>query len=166
MKYFTSKWWSFDSCEEGDDTFERYRSYIASIRDKLSPDPLTLVEQVSLHDARVRSFSLSGPRKRAKLILAGYDYSPLDRGDPPAKVRFTLQYQGISALLVRGRCNELCAWFKNSDLGYSELECLPGDVFEHRMLFSSGNEVIVRFRQFELESVPAGTARRPRSARR
>jgi len=163
MKYFTSRWWSVDSCEEGDDTFKRYRSYIASIRDQLSPDLLTLVEQVSLHDARVRSFALSGPRERAKLVLAGYDYSPVDRGEPPAMVRFTLRYRGVSGFLVHGRGGR--AWFKHSDLVYNELEWLPGDVFEHRMLFSSGNEMIVRFREFGIESVPVATRRRGRRRR-
>lgn len=163
MKYFTSKWWSETCLEEGDDTFERYRAYINSVRSKLPPEVLRLVEGVSLHDARVRSLALDAKAALLVLKLDGFDYSPLSEGKRPTNLQIALRYEGLSAFSVTGKHG---TWFKESDLGYLEIEVLGRGKFEHRMLFDSGDEITIRFRNLTVETSPKQKPALKASARR
>lgn len=164
MKYFTSKWWSETSLEEGDDTFERYRAYINSVRSKLSAKILRLVEVVDLHDARVRSLALDADTESLVIKLDGYDYLPLSQGRKPTDLQIGIHYEGVSAFFVTGR--QHYAWFKNSDLGYNEIEVIGRGRFEHRMLFDTGDEVTIRFRKLRVETSPKQRAAPKLSGRR
>ena len=152
MKYYTSKWWSETSLEEGDDTNERYRAYINAVRPKLSAEILRLVETISLHDARVRSLALDADTESLVIKLDGYDYLPLSHGRKPTDLQIAIHYEGVSAFFVTG--SQHYSWFKYSDLGYNEIEVIGRCKFEHRMLFSTGDEVTIRFRKLTVETPP------------
>ena len=154
MKFYTSKWWSETSLEEGNDTNERYRAYINSVRSKLSAEILSLVEDISLHDARVKALTLDANTESLVLRLAGFDYRPLSQGKQPPKLNVTLRYEGISAFSVTGNSSPHRAWFGKSHLGYNEIEVVGRGKFKHRMLFDSGDEVAVTFRKLTVETSP------------
>ena len=158
MKFYTSKWWSETSLEEGDDTNERYRAYINSVRSKLSAEILRLVETVSLHDAKVRNLALDSDQASLVIQLEGYDYHRLSQGKQPTGLNITIGYEGLSAFFVTGKPSPHSAWFKDGDLGYHEIEVLSRDKFEHRLLFDTGDEVTVRFRRLTIETVPKPNA--------
>ena len=165
MKFYTSKWWSETSLEEGDDTNERYRAYINSVRAKLSADIVRLIETVSLHDAKVRSLALAADTESLVIKLDGYDYSPLSRGKQPTELSIVIYYKGISQIFVTGKPSSRCAWFKKSDLSYHEIEVVGRGKFEHRMLFDSGDEIAIRFRKLNVETSPKQTSALKTSAR-
>ena len=95
---------------------------------------------MSLHDTRLRELWLADG-----MLVLGLDSHAGDE-------RLTLIYTGI-------------AWFESTadpkvglggptgygDLGYCEVDALPGEVLEHRLLFSTGIELAVVFRGFRLQ---------------
>ncbi len=162
MKYYTSTWWSETALEEGDDTNERYSAYINSVRPKLSAEILRLVETVSLHDARVESIALDSDAATLSLTLNGYDYRPLSEGKRPGELHIAIRYEGVSAFAVTGAQG---GWFQNSDLGYHEIEVVDRNQIEHRMLFDTGDEVVIRFRKLAVETSPRKRVA-PRKSRR
>lgn len=161
MKYFTRKWWNFTCTEAGDDTFERYNAYVDSIRDKLTCGLIELVDRADLHDGRVQKFTVTGRISRAKLILNGYDPTVPWKGQPPP-AKITLTYLGVTHINIKGRENPCRAWFNRSDLGYDEIKWLKNGLFEHRMLFDTGTELIIRFRDVQVVKAltPSNKSRR------
>jgi hypothetical protein len=158
MKFFTRKWWSETCTEAGDDTFERYSAYIESIRDRLTVGLVELVDRVSLHDARVTSFKITSKTCNARLLLDGFDWAARTTGQP-APARIALAYTGLIQVVIRGGARRCHAWFQNADLGYNEIELVGRNAFEHRMLFDSGQELVLRFKDIEVRMKPAAQGR-------
>lgn len=151
MKYFTREWWAGDA-PNIEATRESYWSYVASIRDRLPPDVAMLAEKVSLHDSKVREFSVSIAEKQVVLLLDGYADPWTPAGSDIAR-KISLLYQDVVSVHSTNDFswgNDVAEHLDSSDLGYQEIELLPDGLIEHRMLFASGIELIVRFKSLRL----------------
>jgi hypothetical protein len=146
MKYFTPEWWALD-VEDITVAMKAYRNYFESIRHKLTPDMVSLVEAISLHDSRLRELLVDAPGRSIRLVLDGWvnPWSPVGWHHHR---RFTLIYQGVESFESRNGMRLF-----GDDLGYHELECLDDGAFEHRMLFASDAELIVRFADLQLSHI-------------
>lgn len=140
MKFFTMAWWC--GCQTGDagDPSAAYAAHLAAVRDRLPPDLLATEESVSLHDARLRELRLAD----GTLVLGLDSYA----GDE----RLTLTYTGVERFeSAADPAVGLGGPAGYGDLGYCEVDALPGGAFEHRLLFSTGIELAVVFRGFRLQ---------------
>jgi hypothetical protein len=145
MQFFTLEWWH--GIQSGDFTYnphEHYRSFLATIRDQLPKQLLVLQDSASLHDRRLRKLELSIAHGSLLLVVDGDDGSGGFR-------RFTLHYNGVSSLKSVA---DPSAGFARSngygDWGYDELDITEAGPYEHRVLFSSGIEIVVTVTSFEL----------------
>jgi len=89
------------------------------------------------------------PSESVLLVLDGF----VDPWNPPgtARRRFSLVYQGATTVeSAGGDVGWVSEHLDNSDLGYHEIELMADGTFEHRMLFASGIELVVRFRELQL----------------
>jgi hypothetical protein len=151
MKYFTPEWWAME-VESPEAVVTDYHLYIASIRSRLSPSLLSLHEEVSLHDSVVRGFMADLKIDTVLITLEGWTnpWSP----DGKTGRRFNLRYEGVTAIENTNMGGWVSELLDNSDLGYSEIELLSEDLWEHRMLFASGIELKIRFEKFGLKYEP------------
>jgi hypothetical protein len=149
MRYFTPEWWAGE-VENADAVVADYERYITSIRSRLTPALQSLHDEVSLHDSKVRRFSVEVPRQSVSITLHGFT-------DPPEDYtgrRIELRYEGVTTVESTNEGKWVSEAFDNSDLGYSEVELLPDGLWEHRMLFASGIELTIRFRDLRLHYEP------------
>ena len=148
MKHFTIHWWAGD-IDDQMPAFRAYEAYIAGIKDRLPADLRRLLDDVSLHDSRLRHLALS-PKKNELTI-------DLD-GCAPAEGQQS--YHALKIKLVYGRISSfesladpeagLAGPHGYGDLGYDEIELLESGLFQHRILFSTGIEFAVTFADFAL----------------
>ncbi len=138
MRFFTPEWWC--GIQDGDlsnDPAEDYRSYLATIRDRLPRGLLALQETVSLHDGRLRVLELSPSNATLLLRVDGDDGSGGLR-------RFTLRYSGVNSFRsIADPAIGLRGPHGYGDWGYDEVDVTEAGEFEHRILFSSGIEFVV-----------------------
>lgn len=142
VRYFTMAWWC--DCQTGDveDPSADYAVHLAAIRDRLPPDLLATQESVSLHDTRLRELRLIPAEGTLSLGLDSY------AGDE----RLTLTFIGVERFESTADPEVgLGGPAGYGDLGYCEVDALPGGTFEHRLLFSTGIEMAVVFRGFRLQ---------------
>jgi hypothetical protein len=135
-------WWSGDN---GDDPSVAYATHLDAIRDRLPPDLLATQESVLLHDTRLRELRLLVAERS---LSVGFD-------SHSGRERFTLTYGGVERF--ESSADPKVGWNGPAgygDLGYSEVDVLPAGAFEHRLLFSTGIELVVVFRDFSLQSAP------------
>ncbi len=145
MKYFTLRLWE----GTGENPFvvnEEYCRYVKSVKKSLPKDLWRLCWNVSLRHADLRRMHL-------------LDGKRCDKGQYRAGLRqFRLTYDGVSRMisLANPRRGRLGPW-GYGDLGFDEIEVLDDGLFEHRILFSTGIELQVRFSDFTLwyEDPPA-----------
>lgn len=151
MKYFTPKWWAME-VESTDAVVAHYGRYIDSIRSKLTPALRSLHDEVSLHDSKVRRFTVDIPSQTVAITLHGFT----DPWTPEGQTgrRFDLRYEGVTTVESTNEGEWGSEAFDNSDLGYCEIELLPDGRWEHRMLFASGIELTIRFRDLRLHYEP------------
>jgi hypothetical protein len=148
MRFFTMAWWGGVQTGEETDPSAAYAAHLAAIRDRLPAYLLATEESISLHDTRLRELQLSIAQKLLSLGLDSY------AGDE----RLTLEYTGVerfesSADPKVGQGGPA----GYGDLGYCEVDVLPGDMFEHRLLFSTGIELVVMFRGFRIHRQRKGS---------
>jgi len=145
MKFYTIHWWCGIQSGDASDPMDAFRDHLDSIRDQLPSDLLVLQDSVSLHDARLHLFSHDASTKTLTLTLHG--------GDGSGGLRvFTLLYRNvISHRFSSDPDVGLPGPNGFGDLGYDEPDVLPSDLFQHRLLFSSGIELQVDFSDFKLE---------------
>ncbi len=147
MKYMTLAWWSGEAERS---TADAYRPYYESIKDHLPPAVRRLHDDVSLHDAKLRRLIADVAAQTVRIELDGYDWQPGKM--PDAERQITLTYGGVDGLTTTGDPSVgLGGPHGFGDLGYDELERLDGDLIEHRMLFSTGIELHVRFRGLAID---------------
>jgi hypothetical protein len=152
MKYFTIDWWN-GYVEDDEAPCREYRDYLDQVS-TLLPDAIRkLSYEVSLHDAELRWLCISIQESSVVMDLDGWDYSV--QPDVAAWIRLT--YRGVTAVSCtadpeRGRPGPP----GYGDLGYDEFEVLEPGYYEHRMLFSGGIEMHIRFAELEvfLERLP------------
>ena len=135
-------WWSGRVPDNVSDPIEGYAATLALIRDRLPPDLHATTESVSLHDTRLRELRVSVPEGVVTLELDSYS------GDE----RFKLTYSGVERFeSLADPAVGLGGPAGYGDLGYCEVAELPGGLLEHRLLFSTGIELVVTFRGFQLD---------------
>jgi hypothetical protein len=147
MRFFTLDWWcGFQEGNFAKGPLEDYRSFLATIRDRLPPGLLALQEKISLHDGDLRELELWTSRATIKMIIHGDDGSG-------GFQRFRLDYSGVSLFQSMADPefglpgpNGYGRW------GYDEVDVLQNGEFEHRILFSSGIEIVIRFADFDLST--------------
>lgn len=153
MKYFTQAWWNRE-VEDTEAVVADYWRYIGSIRSKLTPELAALLDDVSLHDSKVRRFSVDIPGGTVSLTLHGFvnPWSP----EGQTGRRIFLRYNGVESVESINESEWTSESLDNSDLGYCEIEWLSDGLWEHRMLFASGIELTIRFQSLELrhEALP------------
>jgi hypothetical protein len=141
-------WWlSFqDSKNAGaaQSAFDAYRQHLATIRDRFPAQLLDIDERSVLHDGVVRG------------IISAYSSHTLnlsatvDDGSGGAS-EIELCYQGVRSFRVLPWSGD---WLPPragfGDMGYAELDVTGDGDLLHRILFSSGIEIEIKFQQFEL----------------
>jgi hypothetical protein len=146
MKYFTLSWWAGDT-EDSLAVFDDYRRYLDSVSGSLPADLRRLSVDVSLHDAHLRRLHLADSTLELHLDGCGFDQN--SRAYFDRKLRLT--YRGVCMLTSTADPKAgLGGPHGYGDLGYDEVEVIEPNVYEHRMLFSSGIELHVRFSDFLL----------------
>jgi hypothetical protein len=137
-------WWCGVQTGDGGDPAVEYARHLAAIRDRLPPDLLATEESVSLHDTRLRELQLLVSEQSLSMGLDSY------AGDE----RLTLVYSGVERFESSADPKVgLGGPAGYGDLGYCEVDVLRGAAFEHRLLFSTGVELVVMFRGFRLHRV-------------
>ncbi len=155
--FFTMAWWCGAQVGPVGDPGADYVVHLATIRDRLPPDLRAIEKPVSLHDTRLRELRLIVADRTLALVLDTY------AGDE----RLTLEYSGVERFesLADPEVG-LCGPAGYGDLGYWEVDVLPHQAFEHRLLFSSGIELVVVLRGFRLQrfksAEPGTEASQPR----
>jgi hypothetical protein len=146
MKYFTLSWWE-GKVENAMAVNERYCRYVRSVRKSLPADLWRLFWDVSLHDADLRRWRLVDDILELRL-----DGERRDKGKYiPGRRRFRLTYQGVRSLTSTANPKRgLGGPHGYGDLGYDEIEVVGDRLYEHRILFSSGIELQIRFSGFTL----------------
>jgi hypothetical protein len=143
LKYFTSEWWGLRDGPADPDPVPLYRAYYESVRSVLPPDLAAAHDVEPLHDATLHSVDLDGAASVLRIALTVHEAK---RSRP-----LTLVYSGVSSFRTvvdgSGSCGSPNAF---GDLGYDEVEVLDVGHFEHRLLFASGIELHVRFKEFAL----------------
>lgn len=147
MKYLTLDWW-MNKC--GRQELERYWAYNDGIRSRLPPDLLALLDEVSLHDAKLRALDLEVGERKLVISLDGYRYTR--ESNEACRRAITLTYGGLREVhSTADPKTGLGGPHGYGDIGYDEIEVHPDGSFEHRLLFSSGIELAVRFERFRLD---------------
>ena len=155
MKYFTPDWWALN-VKNTDAAVSDYWRYVDTIRPRLTPSLRTLLDEVSLHDSKVRRFHVDVSNRTVLMILHGFTdpWSP----DGQTERRFELRYEGAISVESANEGGWVSEHLDDSDLGYCEIELLPNGYWEHRMLFASGVELAIRFQELSLKYEPLSEA--------
>lgn len=143
MKYLTLTWWQ-GHCTG--DALKEYRSYYEEVKDLLPAGARRLEEEISIHDAKLLRLDVDIAAGTLLMVVDGYDWR---EGSSPLPARtFTLKYEGVCWFRsVADPRSGMNGPFGYGDLGYWEFEVLGDGTIEHRMLFSTGIELHVRFRE-------------------
>lgn len=144
MKFFTLDWWCGLQNLEYSDPIPEFRKHLSSIRDRLPSGLLSLQESISLHDAKLRRLEYHVQSASFTLYLDG------DDGHGGLR-RFTLRYcDVVSFTTIADPKIGLNGPHGFGDVGYDEADIDADGNLEHRLLFSSGIEMQLVFRAFEL----------------
>ncbi len=146
MKYFTFEWWSgHDSADSGP---SNYDTHLRSIRDRLPAGAIEIADHYDLHDSHLLTLSVDVPRAEVRLHL--HVISTSHGGD---RVPLLVTYSGVIALYQIGyRSHALGGPGGLGDLGYDEWYVTGDGVAEHHLLFSSGAELRIRFKEVALST--------------
>ncbi len=148
MKYFTVNDWS--DWNENAVQVVAYRSYIQSVRSRLPQDLQLLTGaggDVSLNDGEVGLLRVSVEAKSVDLVINGKWINGIVVG---SRV-FHLTYTGVVSVI--SQIDSAAKGLHGSgygDHGFDEIEVIGNSLYEHRLLFSSGIELQIRFRDFSL----------------
>lgn len=148
MKYFTIQWWSGE-VEDQNVASEEYSRYLDQIIADLPDSIRRLTREVSLHDARLLRLHVSLSEKSLAIELDGCGYD--EQSKSYFGRRFRLTYCGVESVTSTADPRTgLPGPHGYGDLGYDEIERIQPGIYEHRMLFSTGIELHVRFSDFSL----------------
>ena len=140
MRFFTMSWWRGAPDGFGRGRHDDYFAHVTALRVRVPRELLpTLNALLALHDAELRHLRLEPVRATLHISLE----------NRYTDERFTLAYSGVEHFASESDPEELCD-HGYGDLGYDEVDLSPAGAFVHRMLFSSGIELVVVFHGFEL----------------
>ncbi|NLD35292.1 MAG: hypothetical protein GX654_00300 [Desulfatiglans sp.] len=151
MKYFTLDRWIADQDLDADSSenlraYEDYEKYLSGIQARLPNGLQWLLSEFCLVDASLREVSIDIPSSKASLRFDAGDVTMQGGRD------ITLHYRGVVAVRSTGDPEKglpgPCGF---GDLGNDELELLNDGLIEHRFIFSSGIQLMLRFDTAELE---------------
>jgi hypothetical protein len=139
MRFFTMDWWQGIQSGSSENPSDAYNRHLTSLRP--FPSSVARLEQLpSLHDAHVRQVEHLGSAVEVSLETWG------EKG---GWIPVRLSYGGVEKFeLAVDAEDALSGPGGFGDLGYYEIDAPSAGVFEHRLLFSSGIELRVRFREF------------------
>ena len=142
-------WWA-NRCEPGS-VCDQYWDYIGSVRGALADSIIQFLDKHTLHDSTVRKMSVDLHNHALRIAADGFDVRL------ELRVVYELEYAGVVAVVLLGEGSDSLPGSAGlGDLGYDEFEPLGSDVFEHRLLFSSGVEISIRFRDFRFTARRGG----------
>lgn len=143
MKFFTIEWWCGLQVDEYDPLAD-YRKHFLTIRERLPKGLVALQESVSLHDAKLRELEYTSQQNSLTLCLDGYDGAGNLR-------QFKMRYSDVLSFRTFADPEVgLRGPHGYGDLGYDEADITVEGNYEHRLLFSTGIELQVVFREFDL----------------
>ena len=139
MRFFTMDWWRDTQSGSAEDPSNAYERHLMSLRP--FPSSVARIDQLpSLHDAHVR---------RVEHLGAAVEVTLDAWGEKGGWVPTRLSYRRVEAFSLEAAPERSLPGPSGfGDLGYYEIDSPSADVFEHRLLFSSGVELCVRFREF------------------
>jgi hypothetical protein len=140
------EWWA-NHCEPPS-VFEDYGRYIDAVRGALPSTAPTFLDRHTLHDAVVRQFAINLENQLVRVSADGF--ATVER-----PVAYDLEYRGVTDVVIAGSSDEALGGPPGlGHLGYHEFEPLASDLVEHRLLFSTGVEIQLRFREFSFGAEP------------
>lgn len=151
MKYFSVNDW--DKWRKDAENEVAYRAYIETIQTQLPSDLQLLLRDagtVYLNDGEVESISVSIEKASVDIVLNGKWIVETTVGDRI----FHLAYTGVVSFV--STIDPAAGGIHGSGYGFhgiDEMEVIETGIYEHRMLFTSGIELAVRFRGFSLTYV-------------
>ena len=148
MKFFTLDWWI---ANDGD-PFPAYAAHVASIARLLPADLLRLAQDQTcwLHDSRLRELTFDAGTGDLTLRFDTPD------GQGGFTRRLDLQYRRVEGFKsVADPKKGLLGPHGYGDLGYDEID-VAGSALVHRLLFSTGIEFEIQFRDFSLAARLSG----------
>ena len=144
LNFFTLAWWHGQVDDEAVDPCVTYREHFNRIEDRLPSAFVEFCKTISLHDSRLRVLRLDIAKQDLRMELTG------DDGHGGLR-QFTLAYLGVAALESNADPNNgLRGPYGYGDWGYDEADAHEGGLCEHRILFSSGIELRIWFRDFSI----------------
>jgi hypothetical protein len=152
MKVFSIRTWQDDA----DEAVKSYWAYVARIRSRLPSDLQRIAGaggDITLNDSAVERIDISVGDATAEIRLSG----KWVEGSVVGSRLLRLCYRGVSHVSSSVDPDvDGSGWAGYGDHGFDEVELLGGGLYEHRMLFSSGIELDIRFSEFSLtyEDVP------------
>jgi hypothetical protein len=151
MRFMTFDWWA-GGCQDSS-VIDAYWSYFNSVADRLPGDAARLHREFTLHDSELRGVRIETASQRAAFELEGFDIR-LEQS-----LRYSLTYLGVESIELAGVSAEpLRGPGGLGQLGYDEFELLESGLTEHRMLFSTGTELTLTFRDLRLVTQPGMAA--------
>ncbi len=148
MKYFSVNDWT--EWSETAENVVAYRTYIDSIRSFLPIDLQLLTGaggKLSLNDGEIETIQVSLEAASVNISIRGKWIKNTVVGERI----FFLNYKRVVSLISIIDPNASGLHGSGyGDHGFDEIEII-GDIYEHRMLFSSGIELHIRFQDFSLE---------------
>lgn len=154
MRFFTMAWWQGVQNGRADTPAADYRTHLDALRSRVPPERLPSLDALlglALHDANLRQLRMV-PAAATLYVALENRYAGGER--------FTLAYSGVERFASESHADGFSE-HAYGDLGYDEVDLSPTGALVHRMLFSSGIELAVVFRRFE---VLRGTAAEPGAA--
>lgn len=149
MNYFSIKCWS--DYEQITSIRESYYSYIDNVISQLPKSLKSLTGgggNISLNDANVKSLAISLENSTVDIVMDGKWIQGVATG---LRV-FHLSYTGVTQMVsVIDPDVDGLSESGYGDHGFDEIEVLENNLYEHRMLFSSGIELRIRFHNFFLD---------------
>lgn len=151
MKYFTLDRWIQDQQldtdnNDLDDSLQRYQVYLKDVIDRLPADFVLMSKTICIHDATLPELTVDIPNRRLTMKLDAGDFTMTEGR------MIKLHYLEVTDFSSTSDANKgLPGPHGFGELGNDEIELLEDGLYEHRLLFSSGIELAVRFRNFRLE---------------
>lgn len=151
MKYFTLDRWIQDQeldtdNGDSDDAVKRYKAYLKDVADRLPADYVAMSKTICIHDATLPELTVDVPIRRLTMRFNAGDITMTESRT------INLHYEEVSDFSTSSDVDKgLPGPHGFGDLGNDEIEALEDGFYEHRLLFSSGIEMAVRFRNFRLE---------------
>lgn len=150
MKYYTWGWWSGDIDPTKDNQIQRqvrsYGNYFDSVREAFPSSVVSLSDEYTLHDAELITLKANFVNNKVSLNLEGYSR------DDSERCQYYLLFSGVVELSTVGNPEQpLGGPGGFGHLGYNEFEVLGDNLYESRMLFSTGIELILQWSDFSFE---------------